>query len=186
MSNNWSQDRYIDAFKFAAESHNGQKYPGTDLPYIVHITMVCMEIIAALAEEPDADGDLAVQCALLHDTIEDTDVTYELLKGKFGQTVAEGVSALTKNATLAKDMRMQDSLTRILQQPKEIAMVKLADRITNLQPPPDEWSNSKRQTYLEQAREILAALEGASPRLSRRLAEKIRAYEELLTDSLNT
>ena len=41
--------------------------------------MVSMEVMAALDEEPKADGDLAVQCALLHDTLEDTDITYDTL-----------------------------------------------------------------------------------------------------------
>ena len=183
MSLNWSQDKYLHAFRFASGLHNDQNFPGTDWPYIVHISMVCMEVCAALVEDSDTEGDLAVQCALLHDTLEDTEATYELLKGEFGQDVADGVLALTKNSTLAKEVRMKDSLARILQQPKAIGMVKLADRITNLQPPPDDWSTDKRSRYLEQAREILTALEYASPYLARRLAEKMKAYGEFLSDS---
>jgi (p)ppGpp synthase/HD superfamily hydrolase len=180
MSRNWSQDKYLHAFRFAAAVHNNQKFPGTDWPYIVHTSMVCMEVKAALAEEHDHAGDLAVQCALLHDTLEDTDATYELLRGEFGQAVADGVLALTKNAALPKEARMTDSLDRILRQPAEVAMVKLADRITNLQPPPVDWTNEKRKTYLEQAREIIDALRHASPYLALRLSEKMKAYEEFL------
>jgi (p)ppGpp synthase/HD superfamily hydrolase len=67
----WSQEKYITALRYAAAAHNGQKLPGTDLPYLVHVTMVAMEVIAALAREDGLSGDLAVQCALLHDVIED-------------------------------------------------------------------------------------------------------------------
>ena len=83
---------------------------------------------------------------------------------------------------LAKEVRMEDSLARISQQPKEIGMVKLADRITNLQPPPNHWNNEKRGHYLDQAREIFTSLEHASPFLSQRLSKKMKAYEEFLGD----
>jgi (p)ppGpp synthase/HD superfamily hydrolase len=133
-----------------------------------------------LAVESAADGDLAIQCALLHDTLEDTDVTYELLIDKFGRAVADGVQALTKDASLPKTERMADSLKRIAKQRNEIGMVKLADRITNLQPPPDDWTDGKKSIYLDQAREIHTALKHTSPFLSQRLCEKIAAYEELI------
>jgi (p)ppGpp synthase/HD superfamily hydrolase len=78
---------------------------------------------------------------------------------------------------------MRDSLARIAQQPREIAIVKLADRITNLQPPPEPWTCDKRVAYREQAREILAALGAACVPLARRLAEKIEAYGAFVVDA---
>lgn len=51
MPSTWSQEKYIQSLKFAAKAHNGQTVPGSDLPYIVHVTMVAMEVIAALAHE---------------------------------------------------------------------------------------------------------------------------------------
>ena len=71
MSITWTQEQYLKAYRFAAEVHNGQKFPGTEFPYIMHLSFVCMEIIAALTHEPERDGNLAIQCALLHDVIED-------------------------------------------------------------------------------------------------------------------
>ncbi len=183
MRRNWSQDKYILAYRFAADAHNNQKFPGTEWPYIVHISMVCMEVLGALAEEPTTDGDLAVQCALLHDTLEDTDTTYESLKEWFGESVADGVRALTKDPSLPREERMEDSLRRISQQPSEVGMVKLADRITNLQPPPDDWTDAKKRSYLDQAREIHNALQHTSPYLSRRLTEKMTSYEGLIEPS---
>lgn len=95
---NWSQETFIKAYRFAAESHKGQLFPGTDLPYIMHVTFVCMEIIAGLDVEKERNGDLAVQCALLHDVIEDTPSTCEDVERAFGEDVALGVLALTKSA----------------------------------------------------------------------------------------
>lgn len=174
---NWSQEAYTKAYRFAAEAHNGQLFPGTDLPYIMHVSFVCMEVMAALAHEPERDGSLAIQCTLLHDVIEDTAVGFEEVKAEFGTAVATGVLALTKDSTLPKPQQMADSLHRIQQQPSEIWLVKLADRITNLAKPPHYWTRDKKERYQQEARQIHAALHQASPYLNQRLLAKIEAYE---------
>jgi (p)ppGpp synthase/HD superfamily hydrolase len=71
MASDWDRDLYIKACRFAAQVHQGQLVPGSDLPYLMHLNLVSMEILAVLGAEAGHDGDLAVQCALLHDTIED-------------------------------------------------------------------------------------------------------------------
>lgn len=176
MQSNWDRELYIKACRFAAEAHRGQLYPGTELPYLLHLNLVCMEILATLSVEPGRDGDLAVQCALLHDTIEDTDTSYEQIALMFGVKVADGVAALSKNPALEKSQQLIDSLDRIVQQPSEIWMVKLADRITNLQSPPPHWNRDKISRYHDEAIEIYTRLQTASPFLALRLAEKIRNY----------
>ncbi len=177
MPSTWSQEKYIKALKFAAEAHNGQTVPGTDLPYIVHVTMVAMEVIAALACEDGLDGDLAVQCALLHDVIEDTGISHQKLAAEFGPQVADGVLALSTNDSLeSKQEKMVDSLARIKAQPKEIWLVKLADRITNLQPPPSHWNLVKVGRYREEGKKILDQLAAGCPYLAERLRQKISEY----------
>jgi (p)ppGpp synthase/HD superfamily hydrolase len=136
-----------------------------------------MEVIAALCEEGGRDGDLAVQCALLHDVIEDTPVPFQAVAEAFGGAVADGVLALSKNASLPKDRQMADSLQRIRQQPPEVWMVKMADRISNLQAPPSYWTPDKIRQYRAEAVEILGALEEASAFLASRLRGKIAAHE---------
>ena len=172
----FDQDRWIAAWRFAAAAHHGQTVPGTELPYIVHLGMVAMEVQAALVGEPGRDGDLAVLCSLLHDAVEDTAVEVEDVAARFGGAVAAGVLALTKDPSLPKAERMADSLRRIREQPMEVWMVKLADRITNLQPPPAHWSAEKAAAYLSEARAIRAALGDASPSLAARMDEKLAAY----------
>ena len=75
---------------------------------------------------------------------EDTSTKIEELENKFGIDIAEAVSALTKNKELPRDKQMQDSLTRIQYLQSEVWAVKLADRITNLQPPPPNWDLQKK------------------------------------------
>lgn len=173
----WSQEAYLKAYRFAAERHEGQFVPGTKWPYLAHLSMVSMEIIAALNHETDIDGDLAVQAAILHDTIEDTDTTFDELLSAFGQPVANGVLALTKDEAIEKQHQISDSLKRIKNQTREIWMVKLADRITNLQMPPANWTTNKRRNYLDQAKLILDELKSGNKFLSSRLKEKIEAYQ---------
>jgi (p)ppGpp synthase/HD superfamily hydrolase len=96
----WSQDKYLKAINYAAERHGDQKVPGSTKPYMTHLASVAMEVISALAHESVEDPDLAVQCALLHDTIEDAGVSYQELEDRFGTAVADGVLALTKTNTL--------------------------------------------------------------------------------------
>ena len=182
--NQWSQDTYIRAYRFAAEAHNDQTVPGTDLPYLMHLSFVSMEVIAALVVEHIDHPDLAIQCALLHDTIEDTDIVYDDVKDMFGADVADGVLALSQDKHVAeskprferKMRQLEDSLERIKQQPREIWMVKLADRITNLQPPPSHWDDEKIANYKQGAELIHNELASASDYLGERLKKKIDGY----------
>jgi (p)ppGpp synthase/HD superfamily hydrolase len=173
----------LTAWNYAAVMHGEQKVPGTELPYLTHVGGVAMEVMTALAQSSRAassrmaDPDLAVQCALLHDVIEDTPATYGDVADRFGVAVADGVLALTKDTTLpSKAERMADSLARIRQQPHEVWMVKLADRITNLQPPPAHWDEAKIAAYRTEAQMILDALGEADGWLAARLQGKIAAY----------
>jgi hypothetical protein len=59
--------------------------------------------------------------------------------------------------------------------------VKLADRITNLEPPPPSWSTEKCIAYEAEARAILETLGEASDRLCRRFEQKIIQYEAYRT-----
>lgn len=180
MTRNWSQETYIKAYKFAAKAHQGQKIPGSEIPYIMHLSFVSIEVIAALNVEKEFDGNLAIQCAILHDSIEDTDTTYEQIKAEFGESVANGVLALTKDNNLAKHFQMEDSLQRIKQQPKEIWMVKLADRISNLQAPPHYWTQEKITRYRKEGIQIYETLKDASNFLASRLLAKIEDYKSFV------
>jgi (p)ppGpp synthase/HD superfamily hydrolase len=172
----WNQDEYIKALIFAGNAHGSQRVPGTQLPYLVHLALVSMEVMAAVSAEDGMDGTLAVQCASLHDVIEDAGIAWEQVAELFGRAVADGVNALSKDSTLPKAEQMEDSLERIRRQPREIWMVKLADRITNLQPPPAHWLPEKIAGYREEAVQIHAALQDASPFLAARLKDKIDHY----------
>lgn len=171
----WTQDAYLRALHFAARAHGEQKTP-TGLPYLVHVTSVAMEVIAGLRAESGHDEDLAITCALLHDVVEDTTVPLPEIEAAFGSRVAAGVAALTKDSKLDKPLAMRDSLDRIVAGSAEIALVKLADRITNLAPPPAHWNAAKVAAYRAEAELILDSLGSASDALAARLAQRIASY----------
>lgn len=168
----WDADLYKRGLDFAAKAHGDQRVPGSGAPYVVHLAKVAMEVLCA----PEGDVDLAMCCALLHDSMEDAGVTHERIAAEFGVDVAAGVEALTKNEQLPKAERMADSLKRIRLQPREVWRVKLADRITNLEPAPPSWSVEKQRAYLAEAQQILDALGEASRPLAARLRAKMRDY----------
>ncbi len=175
------QELFQKAMKFAGEKHYRQKVPGTDANYLLHIANVAMEVMIAHSVTNDFDLEYAVQVAILHDTLEDTDTTFEELNNIFGEKIAKGVEALTKNKSLpTKRERIIDSLNRINALEKEIGIVKLADRITNLQPPPQSWEIEKRKNYLEEAKLISRMLQNKNEYLENRLKEKIEEYKNYL------
>ena len=89
--------------------------------------------------------------------------------------------ALTKDSALdSKKEKMSDSLKRINQLQNEVAMVKLADRITNLQQPPKHWDGEKKIAYLEEAKLLAASLTGKNEYLHNRLLSKIEDYRNYL------
>ncbi|MGE3724398.1 MAG: HD domain-containing protein [Candidatus Sericytochromatia bacterium] len=177
----WNPEHYQKAMLFAGIAHADQHFPGTEAAYVVHLAQVAMEIQYAWTLAPgDWNVDLALQCALLHDSLEDTPTPYASLEATFGPEVAQGVQALSKNPHLPKAEQMNDSLQRIKTQPKEIAMVKLADRITNLQSPPPHWDSAKIAKYQAEARLIHDELGFANAFLAQRLMAKIEAYTDFL------
>ena len=179
----WNQDLYQKALYFTAEAHKRQTIKGTDQNYLAHICHVTAELMGAIAQSDSSsiDADLCLCCGLLHDTIEDTDVTYKEIQSIFSEKVADGVLALTKDDRIEKKEQLADSLRRIKQQPLEIHMVKIADRISNLRKPPENWSTEKRMAYLYDAQEILNMLGGANTFLDQRLREKIEQYRIYIT-----
>ncbi|MDR1857638.1 MAG: bifunctional (p)ppGpp synthetase/guanosine-3',5'-bis(diphosphate) 3'-pyrophosphohydrolase [Desulfovibrio sp.] len=186
------------AWRFAAERHGEQQTPVVPLrgrggmpglaetpgapgmgsfPYLFHVGAVVMETQEALVRDPTLNADLALCCACLHDVIEDTGTTREEVAELFGDGIAAGVAALSKDPDLHGLEAIRDSLRRIRLREREIWVVKLADRCTNLGgPPPVDWTREMAIKYAEEGEIIRQTLRTASPWLDARLAMKIRSW----------
>jgi len=179
------QDYYQKAINFAGKHHADQNIPGSNTSYMVHLSNVAMEILVAGQHSPDSyredfDYKFAVQVALLHDLLEDTSTTFDEIKEEFGQNIARGVLALSKNEALPSSQQIIKSLSRIKLEPKEVWAVKLADRISNLQKPPSHWDTNKIIEYHKMAGIILLQLKGGNAYLENRLYQKIIDYKEFM------
>ena len=173
----WNEELFTKTMLFAIDKHKNQvmKYP-ENMPYSAHIFGVTERLINNAIGDKNINWNLAIQVALLHDTLEDTDTSYDELVDNFGRQVADGVLAVTKNDNLPKEMQMKDCIVRIKKQPKEIAMVKLADRLFNIDGRVPTWSTEKQEAYKKEAIMICDELGFASNNLRNALLMAIKNY----------
>lgn len=178
----FSVEEFKEHLAFALKAHGEQKTPH-GLPYSMHLLSVAGEVINAITCEPLSydENNVAIACALLHDVNEDTTTVitkHSALAGNV-EVIAKGIAALTKDKTLpSKEAQMRDSLERLKQRQNCVAMVKLADRITNLGVPPKHWDDEKKRKYRDEAKLILSELGYAHSYLANKLQVKIEAYEQ--------
>src|ERR1039457_5753749 len=119
----------LKAGHFAAQKHAGLRRKGAAAePYINHLLEVAELVSSALAE-PDTN---LVIAALLHDTVEDTGVTKEVLVETFGSDVADLVMEMPDDKSLPKAERKRLQIVHASQITVRAQVIKLADKISNL------------------------------------------------------
>ncbi len=119
------------AFEISAEAHKTMRRKSGE-PYILHplaVAKICVEEIGL--------GIRSTICALLHDTVEDTDVTLDDIEREFGSEIARIVDGLTKISTVMDTNVSQQAenfkkiLLTLTDDPRVI-LIKLADRLHNM------------------------------------------------------
>jgi guanosine-3',5'-bis(diphosphate) 3'-pyrophosphohydrolase len=119
------------AFEMAADAHKTMRRKSGE-PYILHplaVAHICVEEIGL--------GVRSTICSLLHDTVEDTDVTLEDVQREFGSEIARIVDGLTKISTVVDVNASQQAenfrkiLLTLTDDPRVI-IIKLADRLHNM------------------------------------------------------
>ena len=119
------RNKLLEAVVFAAEAHKHQKRRGKQGSYICHPLRVSWALSLAGASE------IAVIAGVLHDTVEDTEVTIAEIETLFGGAVAEVVSQVTDDDTLPREERKQATIDKALVLSNHAALVKLADCLDN-------------------------------------------------------
>ena len=119
------------AFEMSVEAHKTMRRKSGE-PYIFHplaVAMICVEEIGL--------GVRSTICALLHDTVEDTDTTLEDIQREFGAEITRIIDGLTKIATVVDNNTTQQAenfkkiLLTLTDDPRVI-LIKLADRLHNM------------------------------------------------------
>jgi (p)ppGpp synthase/HD superfamily hydrolase len=178
--NKCMEEQLIERAKqFAREKHKEQVRDYPTVPYISHPENVYQLVRKFGKCYPHFDVDFACTVAILHDIMEDTNTSYEQVSELFGTNVADAVLALTKNKSLPTPFaRIADSIERIKQQPREVAIVKMCDRIDNIAEVNHTWSKEKSLDYANESQYIAYELEYASEELSHRLEDAVKDYRE--------
>ena len=144
------------AYEFAAKAHiEHKRFSGE--PYIIHPLAVA-EILAGLEQDS-----LTIAAALLHDVLEDADVTSEQLTKLFGKEVAhlvDGVTKLSQLTFISREARQAENFRKMFLAMGEdfrIIIIKLADRLHNMRTLKYLPGPKQKETALE-TREIFAPL----------------------------
>lgn len=118
-----------DATYFSAEKHDGQYRKGTHVPYIVHPFLVASGVATYSPDEH------VIAAALLHDVLEDCDVSKEELAGKFGERVAslvEDVSFLEPDDNLSWKEKKEKYIQKIKTISKDGLIIVAVDKMSNM------------------------------------------------------
>jgi guanosine-3',5'-bis(diphosphate) 3'-pyrophosphohydrolase len=153
----------LKALHFAADKHRDQRRKDEEAsPYINHPIEVA-ELLARVGGVTDL---VALQGAILHDTIEDTDTSPEELEREFGPEVRRVVEEVTDDKTLPKADRKRLQVEHAPHISHPARLVKLADKISNVRSvtltPPSRWPLSRRQAYLDWTEQVVDGLRGTN------------------------
>ncbi len=124
--------RIREAFDFACAAHDGQMRKDGCSPFVIH-PIAAAEIVASMGLDEES-----VIAALLHDSIEDTDVTYDDIARRFGMAVADIVEGVTKLSRMTyasmEDAQMENLRKLLMAMAKDIRVIiiKMADRLHNM------------------------------------------------------
>jgi guanosine-3',5'-bis(diphosphate) 3'-pyrophosphohydrolase len=156
----------MEATLFAADKHRGQKRKDAQgTPYINHPIYVA-NMMASVGGVVDIE---ALQAAMLHDTVEDTDTLPEEIEARFGYAVRSLVMEVTDDKSLEKQERKRRQIEKAPNLSERAKIIKLADKIANLTDmmasPPIGWSLERRQQYVEWSERVIAGCRGNNRRL---------------------
>lgn len=173
------------AVSFAARSHHGQFRDDGETPYIAHPLRVAMIVRDTFA----CDDAVAIEGAILHDTIEDTPVDYDDIEEGFGRGVADCVAAMTKNMLLRYEEREADYDARLARADWRARIVKLADCYDNLSDALEKRKPARSLANMLARCERALALAAADASLqpaSRRAIDALRALMDEVGQRVKT
>lgn len=148
-----------EAVEFAADAHAGKQGDDGRTPYFNHLAEV-----AAFCARREPFDPVLVAAAYLHDTVEDTGVTEELIRERFGDAVTDLVMEVTDPPGLKGKERRQRQVDHAATSSERAKLIKIADKTSNVaelvdRPAKDETAKGM-QKYLDWARAVVEACRG--------------------------
>jgi guanosine-3',5'-bis(diphosphate) 3'-pyrophosphohydrolase len=174
----------FSSIAFAADKHRRQRRKDADAtPYINHPIAVA----TVLAVEGDVADEAALLCAILHDTVEDTDTSFSELAQRFGQEVADLVRELTDDKSLKKSEQKRIQIEHATQRSSRARLIKIADKICNVRDitvsPPTDWPLERRREYLAWSEKVVDGCRGVNPQLDQAFDQALRAAQDVLNSA---
>ncbi|XP_046432501.1 guanosine-3',5'-bis(diphosphate) 3'-pyrophosphohydrolase MESH1 isoform X2 [Neodiprion fabricii] len=155
---------------FAAEKHSNQRRKdAAETPYINHP----LGVANILANEGSVYDPIVILAALLHDTVEDTETSFEEIEKEFGETVRKVVAEVTDDKSLPKAERKRLQIENATSRSDRAKLVTLADKIYNLRDiqksPPLGWSDIRVREYFQWAKKVVDNCRGTNSALENTL-----------------
>ncbi|RKU28029.1 phosphohydrolase [Candidatus Poribacteria bacterium] len=124
--NGTGKNQIEEAIEVAAEAHQGQYRKGTSTPYITHPYAVGLILMEAGCTET------VIIAGILHDTVEDTDLTLEFIRERFGEDIANIVDGCSEDKALRWRARKTERIEALKTASPEVCTVTCADKLHNL------------------------------------------------------
>jgi (p)ppGpp synthase/HD superfamily hydrolase len=159
--------KLLAALRFASLRHGDQTRKGADgSPYVNHLIEVA-DLLVRIGGVHDVQ---VLECAILHDTVEDTETTPDELEETFGARVRELVAEVTDDKSLPKAERKRLQIEHAPRLSHDAKLLKMADKISNVREigasPPKDWDVTRRREYIEWARAVVVHCRAANPALA--------------------
>jgi GTP diphosphokinase / guanosine-3',5'-bis(diphosphate) 3'-diphosphatase len=167
------------AYDFVARAHASQRRLGIDAkPYINHVIDVAHWVAKAAPNNPDY-----IVAALLHDVLEDTEITHLELTEIFGAQIVAWVQEVTDDMAQPKAWIKAEQLRTAPMLSECASIVRVADKISNLTEmvdnPPKTWPRERQQAYYLWCAQVVQACPYVPPILSQAFAQMYYAGRAL-------
>ncbi len=172
----------LSALRFAADRHRNQRRKDKEhSPYINHP----IEVAECLWRVGEVRELAVLMAAVLHDTVEDTDTTFEELETIFGVEVSDLVKEVTDDKSLPKATRKKLQIEHAPHISSGAKAIKLGDKISNVcdigRSPPSDWSMERLVEYLDWTEKVVAGLRGVNAGLESRYDEALKEARQRLS-----
>ncbi|MEP6779844.1 MAG: HD domain-containing protein [Gemmatimonadaceae bacterium] len=167
-------ERFLDALAFAAEKHSQQRRKdAAATPYINHP----IQVANVLAKEGGLTDETLLLSAILHDTVEDTDTTFDEILKRFGADVAQLVAEVTDDMSLPSVERKRLQVIHAPTASLAARQLKIADKICNVrdlaESAPAKWPVSRVLDYVSWAELVVDGCRGVSQELEKVFDETV-------------
>jgi guanosine-3',5'-bis(diphosphate) 3'-pyrophosphohydrolase len=169
-----------EAYNFSAIKHTKQRRKGIlDIPYINHPIEV-----ANVLSHTDNNVDIPLlTAAVLHDTLEDTDTTFEEITEVFGDEIASTVREVTDDMSLSKERRRQIQIDKALSLSVNAKKIKIADKICNILDIIQtryHWNDRQKHEYIDWSVKVVDNCRGVDEVLEREFDKVLSIAKETI------